>query len=130
MPFTKSYIWVHIIFSTKDRTPFLTWNIRTEVCAWIKQQAVEKEFHIDIINGVKDHLHILVKLKTKQSASEVVKWAKGASSHYLNKNYNWNPQFAWQKGYAVYSVGERDIDKIRNYIYNQERRHSNIRTDS
>ena len=123
MPFTKNSIWVHIIFSTKDRIPYLSWEIRTEICEWIKHEAVKKEIHIDIVNGVKDHLHLLVKLKTKQSVSEIVKWTKGASSHYLNKNHRWNPKFAWQQGYAVYSISENDIKKVRSYIYNQETRH-------
>ncbi|MEQ9090993.1 MAG: IS200/IS605 family transposase [Balneola sp.] len=124
MPFKKSSIWVHIVFSTKDRTPYLSWNIRNEICEWIKREAVKQEIYIDIVNGVNDHLHLLVKLDTKQSVSTVVKWIKGASSHYLNKKYNWDPKFTWQNGYAVYSVSQNDIDKVREYIFNQEKRHS------
>ena len=124
MPFKKSSIWIHLVFSTKNRISYLTWDIRNDVCAWIKQEAVEKEICIDVVNGVNDHLHVLIKLNTKQSVSEVVKWIKGASSHYLNKNYNWNPKFAWQSGYAVYSVSQNDINQIRQYIFNQEKHHS------
>ena len=124
MAFSKSSLWIHIIFSTKNRIPYLSWDVRNDVCSWLKEEAFKNEILIDIVNGVDDHLHVLVKLKNKQSVSEVVKWIKGSSSYYLNKKYNWEPKFSWQNGYAVYSVSENNINETRRYIFNQEKRHS------
>ena len=124
MAFSKNSLWIHIIFSTKNRTPYLSWNVRNDVCLWLKEEAFKNEIHIDIVNGVDDHLHVLVKLKTKQCVSEVVKWIKGSSSYYLNKKYNWEPKFSWQSGYAVYSLSNNDINKTRQYIFNQQKHHS------
>ena len=79
MAFSKSSLWIHIIFSTKNRIPYLSWSIRNEVSSWLKEEAFKNEILIDIVNGVDNHIHVLVKLKTKQSVSAVVKWIKGSS---------------------------------------------------
>jgi len=123
MPKTYNSIWVHVVFSTKDRVPYLTWNIRGEICKWIKKNGNNKSIYIDVVNGVEDHLHILIKLKPTQRLSEVVNWIKGASSHWLNKKYTWENKFAWQEGYGVFSVSQKDINHVRDYIYNQEFHH-------
>ncbi len=123
MPKTFNSIWVHIVFSTKDRIPYLTWNIRGEVCEWIKKHGNEEGIQIDVVNGFEDHLHLLIKLKTSQSAAEVVKWIKGSSSFWLNQKYNWEKGFAWQEGYGVFSVSQSDINQVRSYIFNQEKHH-------
>lgn len=124
MPKTYNSIWVHVIFSTKDRIPYLTWNIKRELCDWIKQESWKAGFHVDIVNGVEDHLHVLLKLKTSQNVAEVVSFIKGGSSKWLNEKYNWENGFKWQQGYGVFSVSQNDIDDIRKYIYNQEKHHT------
>lgn len=123
MPKTFNSIWVHVIFSTKHRIPFLTWNIRGEVCNWIKKESWNVGINVDVVNGIEDHLHILLKLKTIQSVAEVVSFIKGGSSKWLNDKYKWEQKFAWQQGYGVFSVSQNDINRIRKYIYDQEKNH-------
>ncbi|MEQ9308145.1 MAG: IS200/IS605 family transposase [Balneolaceae bacterium] len=123
MPKTYNSIWVHILFSTKYRVPYLTWNIRGEICTWIKNNGNAKSINIDVVYGVDDHLHVLVKLKPTQRISDIVNWKKGASSHWLNTKYTWENKFAWQEGYGVFSVSQNDINHVREYIYTQEFHH-------
>lgn len=123
MPKTFNSIWIHVVFSTKDRIPFLNWHIRGEVCDWIKRNGNKEGVHIDIVNGLEDHLHLLIKLKPTQSTAEVVKWIKGSSSFWLNQKYSWEDKFAWQQGYGVFSVSQNDINQVRAYIFNQEKHH-------
>jgi len=125
MPKTFNSIWVHIVFRTKGNKPFLSWEIRNAVCEFIKTKGSQKGISIDTVNGVKDHLHVLLRIKTTQNIAECVNWIKGASSKWLNEQYHWKPDFAWQEGYGVFSVSLNDIKKIRNYIYHQEQHHKN-----
>ncbi|MFV1884165.1 MAG: IS200/IS605 family transposase [Balneola sp.] len=123
MPKTFNSILIHVVFSTKDRIPYLNWNIRGEVCEWIKKESWNAGINVDTVNGIEDHLHLLIKLKPTQSTSEVVKWIKGSSSFWLNQKYKWEDKFAWQQGYGVFSVSQNDIDQVRAYIFNQEKHH-------
>ena len=123
MPKTYNIIWVHVVFSTKDRIPYLNWHIRGSVCTWIKREAGDAGIYVDIVNGHLDHLHVLLKLKTSQNVADVVCWIKGGSSKWLNDNYRWETQFAWQEGYGVFSVSPKDVMAVRKYIYDQEAHH-------
>ena len=123
MPKTFNSIWIHVVFSTKERIPYLNWNTRGEVCRFIKRDASERGIFVDIVNGVRDHLHILIKLKPTQNTSEVVSLIKGASSKWLNEKYSWEEDFAWQQGYGVFSVSPKNVEVVRQYIFNQEAHH-------
>lgn len=125
MPKTYNSIWVNVVFSTKDRIPFLNWNIRGEVCDWIKKKSWEAGINVDMVNGVEDHLHLLIKMKTSQNVAEVISFIKGGASKWLNEKYNWETGFAWQQGYGVFSVSQKDINRVRAYIFNQEKHHKN-----
>lgn len=123
MPKTFNVIWVHIVFSTKERVPYLNWHIRGSVCEWIKNEAIGQDIYVDIVNGHNDHLHVLLKLKPTQNVAEVVGWIKGGSSKWLNDHFSWEKRFAWQEGYGVFSVSPKDVIKVRKYIYEQESHH-------
>jgi putative transposase len=123
MPKTYNMIWVHVVFRTKESKPYLFWEVRNEVCDFIKKNGNQKGINVDTVNGVKDHLHVLLRLKTTQTVAESVNWIKGASSRWLNLKYNWKSDFAWQQGYGVFSLSINDIKMVRNYIFNQEKHH-------
>lgn len=125
MPKTYNMIWVHIVFRTKESKPYLSWKVRNEVCDFIKREGNKIGFFVDTVNGVKDHLHVLLRIRTTQTVAEAVNWIKGASSRWLNLRYNWRDGFEWQEGYGVFSISLGDIKMIRNYIYNQEKHHKN-----
>jgi putative transposase len=83
---TFSKLWVHLIWSTKNREPLLTKKFRPKLFQYIKQESVNHRIYVDCINGIEDHVHCLVNLKTSQSISIVVKQLKGESSYWINLN--------------------------------------------
>ena len=124
MPFIKIYI--HFVFSTLDRKPLLnSSDVRIKLWKHIKQNATEKGIFIDMINGYSDHCHCLISLSTNQTIEKVVQLIKGESSFWINKNQLTQSKFQWQKEYFAISVSESMVDKVRNYINNQELHHQN-----
>lgn len=121
-----SIIWIHAIWSTKDRQRILYKSFRYKLFRHIKDYAIEKGIQLDIINGVEDHVHCLFRLKPSQNPAEIIKLIKGKSSFWVNKNVIIDEKFEWQRGYGVFSVDRNDVLKIRKNIYNQEENHRNI----
>jgi len=124
MPFTN--IWIHLIWATKNRYPFLSDGLLEKVITHINENAINKGIHIDFINGYKEHIHALVSLKSDQSIAQVAHAIKGESSHWINQNNLTNTKFGWQEEYIALSVSKSMIDKVRDYIKNQEEHHRKI----
>ncbi|KNB61145.1 IS200/IS605 family transposase [Chryseobacterium sp. Hurlbut01] len=122
MPFLKIY--VHIVFSTLNRIPFLnSKELRIKVWKHIKENASNKGIFLDMVNGYSDHCHCLISLGSSQNIEKVVKLLKGESSFWINKNQLTKDKFAWQDEYFAVSVSESMIDVVRSYIKNQEKHH-------
>ena len=79
-------IWVHLVFSTRNRTPLLTKEIRYDVYNHIIDNCKEKNIFLQAVNGYTEHLHCLVSLGKEQSIADVAKLIKGESSFWINKN--------------------------------------------
>ena len=124
MPFIK--IWIHLIWATKNRYPFLIGQLLEKVISHINENAINKGIHIDFINGYKEHIHALLSLKPDQSIAQVVHAIKGESSHWINQNNLTNSKFGWQEEYIALSVSKSMIDKVRDYIKNQEEHHRKV----
>ena len=124
MSFIK--IWVHIVWATYNRNPYLNDKIRNKIFYHIKEYASQKKIHLDHINGYYDHVHSLVSLKADQNIATIANLLKGESSHWINKNRLVIPKFAWQDEYYAASVSESQIEKVRKYIRNQEKHHKTI----
>ncbi|MNR04011.1 Transposase IS200 like protein [compost metagenome] len=123
MSFIKVYI--HFVWSTKNRIPFLaTQEIRKTVWNHIRVNAKEKGIHIDSINGYDNHCHCLISLGVDQTIQKVMQLIKGESSFWINKQNLILDKFEWQDEYFAVSVSESVLDKVRNYIKNQEKHHS------
>ncbi|WCM42000.1 IS200/IS605 family transposase [Flavobacterium sp. CBA20B-1] len=123
MPFIKVYI--HFVWSTKNRNPFLkTLEIREAMWQHIKQNAAEKGIFIDFISGYTDHCHCLISLGSDQTISKIMQLIKGESANWFNKQQYIEEKFQWQEEYFAVSVSESIVDKVRNYIKNQEVHHS------
>ncbi|HLP53082.1 MAG TPA: IS200/IS605 family transposase [Chitinophagales bacterium] len=121
-----SNIWVHLVFSTKNREPLLTGSIRREVFQHIHKHGLELGIEMDFVNGYYDHCHCLLKLPSTISIAEVTKHLKGESSRWINQEELAPSYFAWQDDYYAESVSPKDVVGIRNYIRNQEEHHKNI----
>ncbi len=125
MPFIKVYI--HFVWSTKNRIPFLeTKDLRLKMWNHIKENAKEKGIFIDFISGYNDHCHCLISLGVDQTIQKIMQLIKGESSFWFNKQNFILEKFEWQDEYFAVSVSESMIDKVRNYIKNQENHHGKI----
>lgn len=121
MPHVK--VWVHFVWTTKNRLPLLTDSIRQRVFHHIKENARVKGIFLDHINGYREHVHCLISLGTEQTLSWIVKMLKGESSHWINQEKLCSTKFQWQHEYFAVGVGESILDKTRAYIRNQEEHH-------
>jgi REP element-mobilizing transposase RayT len=122
MPFVKVYI--HFVWSTKNREQFFaTKEIRKKVWQHIKENAKEKGIFIDFINGYSEHCHCLISLGIDQTIQKTMQLIKGESSFWINKEQLIDQKFEWQDEYFAVSVSESMIDRVREYIKNQEEHH-------
>ena len=133
MPFVKVYI--HFVWSTENREPFLdSKELRVKIWNHIRTNAKEKGIFIDFINGYSDHCHCLISLGVDQTIQKVMQLIKGESSFWINKEQlldetsyamkNDLLKFEWQDEYFAVSVSESMLDKVRDYIKNQEEHHT------
>jgi REP element-mobilizing transposase RayT len=76
---------------------------------------------VRIINGMPDHVHCLLLLNPNKAVTEIIKQVKGSCSHEINKQNIIKEKFAWQTGYAAYSVSESVLEKVFQYIKNQKK---------
>ena len=118
-------IWVHLVFSTKNRDVFLTKDIRRSLQQHIIANCKEKNIFLQAINGYTEHLHCLISLGKDQSIAEVAQLIKGESSFWVNKSQLIAQKFSWQDDYFAVSVSESQLEKVVTYIKNQEIHHAN-----
>ncbi len=122
--YTKIY--VHLIWSTKNRERLLVKDVRPKVRQHVLQNAKQKSIHIDCLNMQIDHVHMLVSLSSDQKVDDVVKLLKGESSHWINSENLIRPKFSWQRGYGAFSISSSHIEAVRAYIMNQDEHHRKI----
>ncbi len=120
-----SCIYIHMVFGTKRRYPYLVQPIRTKLLAHIRENAHKNTIHIHSINGYEDHIHLLIRLEPAQSIAAVARMIKGESASWLNKENLMEKQFMWAIGYYAASVDGEDKVRLSGYIYSQEARHYN-----
>lgn len=116
-------MWIHSIWSTKERAPLIHANIESQLYRFMSRQFQEIGCPARIINGMPDHIHCLFSLSPQKSVADVIKQIKGSSSHYVNQHNLIANKFAWQKGYAAYSISESAVEKAYLYILNQKNHH-------
>ena len=116
-------IWLHCVWGTKDRTPFITENNKKAIIDHIRENAKKKGIYIDFINGHKEHFHSIISLNKEQNIANVMQLIKGESSFWINKNDVTKTKFEWSDEYFAVSISETHINKVRDYIKNQEEHH-------
>ena len=123
MSHSISAIWVHAIWATKERQPLIDQEIEEKVHNYLRKQFEESECKVKAINGMPDHVHVLFLLNPKQPLADIIRNAKGNTSHWINQNNISRLKFSWQTGYAAYSVSESVREKVFWYIKHQKRHH-------
>jgi len=121
MSYIKVYI--HYVWSTKDRYPFLNDSIRNQLFAHIRDNAKKKNIYIDFINGYTDYVHVLVSLNDDLSIGKIAQLIKGESSHWINQMQLTADKFEWQDEYLAIGVGDDKLDIVRYYIAYQPEHH-------
>ena len=120
-------ILVHIVFSTKERRPFLRdETLRDELHHYMGGILTNLECQPIIVGGTEDHVHILCVLSRTGNAAEVIKEVKRGSSLWIKTKNPALEDFAWQSGYGVFSIGFSQIEPVRRYIAGQEEHHRKI----
>jgi REP element-mobilizing transposase RayT len=123
MPHSFNKIWIHAIWSTKERVKLINQNIEQKIYQYISNQFREQGCPVNIINGMPDHIHCLFLLNPQKSVAEVIKQIKGSSSHYINHDNLIAEKFSWQTGYSAYSVSESNVENVAQYVKTQKKHH-------
>ena len=127
MGHTYANLLTHVIFSTKDRLPYLQGDGRDDVFAYVGGIIRELKGTALNINGATDHVHALVRLPAALSLAKAVEIIKTNSSRWIHENRVLHRTFAWQSGYAAFSVSESNAEIVSRYITNQQEHHRKIR---
>jgi putative transposase len=123
MPHSFNRIWIHAIWSTKERQPLISNTVENGIYRFLQEELIELSCPVRIVNGMPDHVHSLFLLNPQKSVSDIVKYVKGISSHSINEQNLISEKFSWQTGYAAYSVSESQLEKVFQYIKNQKQHH-------
>src|SRR5262249_29380830 len=124
MPQSISAVYIHTVFSTKNREKLLRDpQIRGALHAYLGEISSRLGCDPVIVGGVEDHVHHLARLGRCVAQAELVKELKRVSSCWLNEQGILNRPFQWQSGFAAFSVSQSDLKRAINYIETQESHH-------
>ena len=111
---------IHVVFSTKGRRGTLKRPMQDRL--WAYMRGIARNYNIDVegIGGTEDHVHLLIVLPPKLSLADAVRVLKANSSKWMNETGHW---FAWQEGYAAFSVSSSNVNVAAEYVRNQAEHH-------
>ena len=121
MSHTHTNLLIHIVFSTQGYMPLITSEIKHELFAYLGGLVKELKGKPIIINGMSDHVHMLILLPPNVSPSDAMRFIKANSSRWVKERFG--TKFAWQKGFGAFSVSRSNVDAVVKYIKNQEQHH-------
>jgi len=120
---TYDNVILHVIFATKERERWITPAIKPQLHGYIVQVIKNNAGRPLAVGGTDDHVHLLLGIKPAVSIADAVRKAKAYSSGWIHRNYPELGDFAWQRGYAVFSVSESNKQQVVRYILGQEQHH-------
>jgi putative transposase len=123
MPNTYTRIHLQLVFSVQNRDCIIHESWKEELYKYITGIIQKNQHKLMIINGLPDHIHILIGMRPTQSLSELMQDIKGNSSRWINERRFVNGKFSWQEGYGAFSYGIPEISNVIRYIRNQNIRH-------
>lgn len=126
MPQSLGKSTLHLIFSTKSREPFIRDELRDDLYSYICGICRSLKSPVYIINGVSDHIHILLEQHRTISLSDLVAKIKANSSKWVKSHPMGTIHFAWQRGYGYFVVSRQQFDKVYKYIQDQEIHHNKV----
>jgi len=120
---TRIALFAHLVWGTWDRLPLLVGETQRRVYRCIEATCVEMGAEVVALGGVEDHVHLLARLPATLAVADLVKRVKGASSHLATHEVAPDTFFKWQGAYAAFSVGQGQLEPIREYIAHQREHH-------
>ncbi len=123
---TYTQIHLQLIFAVKYRAAVIKNDWKNDLYKYIAGIIENQKHKLLIINGVADHIHILIGYRPHQSLSELLQDIKGDSSRWINENNLTQSNFSWQQGYGAFSYSHSHLPQVINYIKNQEKHHEKI----
>jgi REP element-mobilizing transposase RayT len=126
MPHSFASLLVHVIFSTKNRLPDLSPKLAGRLFRYMGGIVRERKSVPLIINGPADHVHLLVSLPAAESIAELLRVVKTNSSRWVHEQFPAHKRFAWQAGYAAFTVSGSRAADVRAYIAEQQEHHRRV----
>jgi len=120
---TYTQLLAHLVFSTKHREPLITSELHAPLMEYIGGIITGQKATPLAINGVADHIHILLRMPTDISIADMLRVIKSNSSKWINEGKLCPQEFAWQTGYSAFSVSKSLKDTVESYILNQQEHH-------
>lgn len=122
MPSTHLSLHYHVVFSTKDRRPHIIEPWRDRLHAYLGGAVRTCGGVAEAVGGTADHVHILMSLKATHCLADVLRDIKQTSSEWVHKTIR-SAAFSWQEGYGAFTVSASNIERVRDYIFEQEAHH-------
>jgi putative transposase len=127
MPQSLSAVYIHLVFSTKDRRPWLRDKcIRTSLHGYLGEVSKQLDCPPLLVGGIEDHVHLLARFGRTITQADWVKELKRVSSVWLKEQSREFDDFYWQGGYADFSVSQSNLEPVREYIFRQDEHHLKI----
>ena len=120
---TFSQIYIQTVFAVSGRLSLISQDYKEDLHKYITGIVRKKDQKLISINGMPDHIHILIGLRPAMALADLVRDIKSDSSEWVNKKKLARGKFGWQEGYGAFSYGHSQLDVIIRYIQNQEKHH-------
>ncbi|MFN0134649.1 MAG: IS200/IS605 family transposase [Phycisphaerae bacterium] len=123
MPGTHSQLLLHVVFSTKRRTPWITADVADRLYPYMGGIVRAERGVLFDIGGIEDHVHLCLRWRPDGSISDLMRTVKARSSKWVHETYPNLVAFAWQEGYSVFTVSKSQEGAVRTYIARQREHH-------
>lgn len=123
MASTHHHIILHIVFRTKDSRPLISPEIESRLHAYMAGILRDETAAVIETGGMPDHVHLLIRILPDRALADVMRIVKSKTSRWVHRNFPERGDFAWQTGYAAFSVSESRCEQVRVYIRNQKDHH-------
>lgn len=126
MPQSFAAMYVHVVFSTKNRAPLIKPDWSERLYEYIGGIVGNRGGKLLAAGGMPDHVHLLISLGRQWSIADLLRDVKAGSSKWVHDNFPQDHAFAWQTGYGAFSVSASNLDAVKNYIADQVRHHGSM----
>ena len=120
---TYTQLYIQFVFAVQNRMSLISENWQSDLYKYMTGIVGQQEHKLMAINGIPDHVHILISMNPKQAPSDLMFHVKRSSSVWINDNRLCPGKFAWQEGFGAFSYGKSQIPTIARYIENQQKHH-------